>query len=79
MRPKEKITPRISKEKQDNVRRFFKDRPSLTAYGISHELLKKGESHFVSASHLRYIIQGRAITENVFNRILPVLEKYGYK
>lgn len=78
MRPKEKVTPRIEKEKQESVIRFFDER-EITAGLIAKELLKLGADHKVSQRHLRNIIQGRAITENVFNRILPVLEKYGYE
>lgn len=58
---------------QDKLLEFFNERPQLSAHGFAKE-------SGISPRLMDYILNGeRPLSEKTKKKILPTLEKYGYK
>lgn len=56
----------------DQLKQFLSERPALSKSGVCREAK-------ISTQQLNYILRGeRGLTDNVKNKLIPVLKKYGY-
>jgi hypothetical protein len=59
-------------QKSEKLRKFFKDRPSLSTQGVEREATIPGQS-------VAWVKKGRDLPEQHWKLLEPVLKKYGWK
>jgi len=56
----------------EELKQFFEERPSLSMRGVA------SEAGLSDAYLSKIFLGGRPLTQKTLNKIIPVLEKYGY-